>query len=174
MIYSQIVVWQHHYYRVFRFANFSTFQQVEEVEPDDGVNIVIHAPAMMGPPMRSNKYIRDGVVVLQQPALPKITPGGTSGTAGSSATAGVLAQAQWSSDAFKPNAVHMTQWQFNDGSNPDFPVPSPMEMNFEKLDEKPWKKEGADITDFFNYGMTSNFNDFICFNQLIREIIRIC
>ena len=31
---------------------------------------------------------------------------------------------------------------------------SAVEFDMESLEEKPWRKPGADITDYFNYGFT--------------------
>jgi pre-mRNA 3'-end-processing factor FIP1 len=40
------------------------------------------------------------------------------------------------------------------------------ELNLENLDEKPWKKPGADLTDYFNYGFNEHTWKQYCQKQL--------
>ena len=46
---------------------------------------------------------------------------------------------------------------------------SAVEFDMESLEEKPWRKPGADITDYFNYGFTEETWTAYC-NRYTRRI----
>lgn len=105
---------------------------------------------------------------------------GSPGTAGSPSSASASApsasvnavNAQISRDPYKPVGVNMAQHVFTDGSQPQHLIPGVMEFDPAQLpappsgaqgqsggaagqtdgDDKPWRRPGADLTAWFNYG----------------------
>jgi hypothetical protein len=48
----------------------------------------------------------------------------------------------------------------------DQAIPAIIELDIDKLEEKPWRKPGADISDYFNYGFSEETWRLYCRKQI--------